>query len=236
MSSKDSIYEGLKYPIHKLEDGESVILKWPDLAVNAPIFSDASDLPQGLDPELLMKYLILMYTPGSPAIEQHQHLGKRKTWVLSELGIEPDPKTQTYIPAINDMVLMRSAGVRKKAVTFLRLQHPADWAIMCHAERELSELLETPMPTTVNEQGKEVLDVMEAQKKRALIEATRKQLIEAQNRILDGVRIASIEQAVHEFRAQSNLGIRIEEIVLMGFDNTKPHLQTADRIFPEVGN
>lgn len=226
MSSKDALYDGFKYPIHKLEDGESAIMRWPDLAACASIFADDSDLPPGLDPEFLMRYLILLYTPGSPAIDQHHHLGKRKTWVLSQLGVEPDKKTQEYEPHINNMILMRSGGVRKKMVTFLRLQHPTDWSIMCHAEQDLFELLERPMPAEPDD----------AAKQRKLIEDTRKQLIQAQERILEHVKIAGIENAVQSFRAQANLGIRMEEIVMMGFDNIKPHLQTADRLFPEVGN
>jgi hypothetical protein len=218
-----SLYSAFKYPIHTLRDGESAILAYRDLAQAATVFGSKEGMHPDLDPDFVMRYIILMYTPGTPAYDQHKDIGKRKTWVMSELNVMCR-EDGTYPPQYNELLTLSSPGVRKKVATFLRLQHPTDWAIMCEAEERLYALIESESPKELNQ----------AVTRGKLIEDARKRLEEATERIAKYDASLALEITIHEFRAQLGLGIRIEEIVSLGLDNIKPHLQNKDVIFPDV--
>ena len=74
MNKKD--YAKMKYNFHSLKKGES-IFDLGDLSPFKDVFSvqteEESDL--GLDPEFVMKYVILMNSIGSPFIEKYPRLG-----------------------------------------------------------------------------------------------------------------------------------------------------------------
>jgi hypothetical protein len=130
-------YAKLKYPIHLLKKGESVF----DLSDIKPLrkqFEEQTGLEQeiGLDPEFVMKYIILMNAYGSPAIEKYPHLGKRKTWVLSELDVHPNANNK-YEDKYNYLTLNKIPEILMKIQLFRSIQKPVDFAIMLHAEEEL---------------------------------------------------------------------------------------------------
>lgn len=186
------IFENFKYDIHKIKDGESAILRWPDIAAYSEIFL-APDID--IDPEIVMRYMILMYCTGSPAYLQHNHAGKRKTLVMKWLEINADPDG-TY-PIYNDMLMVRGEGIRKRFVTFLMIQNSMDWAIMEHARAQMEELLTAE---TVISGG--MIDVVEQQKKTKLIDDTKKQIESSMMRILSMEKTAAMENSVEWYVAQ----------------------------------
>lgn len=199
MKIPNNYLDGFKYRIDKLKPGESVILKWPEIAAYSHIFG-ADNL--GYDIEIAMKYIILMYTPGSPCYRQHPVLTKRKTFVMSILGVEANEKGE--YPEYTDMLLLRSDAIRSRVAAFLMIQHDVDWTIMCHAEEELYSLittkLEEPDPKTVLE-------------RRKLIEETRSQFEDAKKRITEADQSRAVWDAIDTFRAAATLKLRPEERV-----------------------
>lgn len=199
MKIPPKLLEGFKYPLHKLKDGESAIFKWPDIAAYADVFC-ADDI--SCDHETVMRYLILMYTPGSPAVLQHPHIGKRKTWVMELLGEEPD-ESGRYVD-YNDMLLIRGDGMRNRFVTFLMIQHSSDWSFMVHAQEELEYLMRLT-PTT---------DPDEGMKRRKHMEETRKQIEACVDRITAADKSRALQDGIEWFRAQRSLKIRPEERIM----------------------
>lgn len=192
------LLEGFKYPIHKLKSGESAILKWPDIAAYADVFLE-DDLDAGVDPEVVMKYIILCYTPTSPLVNQHPHIGKRKTQVMKLLDVVCDENG--HYGDYNNVLLLRGDGIKNRVVTFLKIQHHLDYTIYVHAAEELDEILRLRTPT----------DPEDAMKRRKLIEETRSQMEDAMDRITTHDKSKSLEDSVQYFTAQRVLPIRIEQ-------------------------
>jgi hypothetical protein len=74
-------YQKIKYRIDKVSASDQVIFKFPDLMQFANIFASENGLPSNLTADFVMRYIILMYSPGSPGIEIYPMLSKRKTWI-----------------------------------------------------------------------------------------------------------------------------------------------------------
>lgn len=179
-----------------MKDGESAILSFPDLTAYSDVFTSA-DIT--CDHEVMIRYLILMYTPGSFAISQHNNPGKRKTYVMSLLGVEPD--SEGKYPEYNDLLLIRTDGVRRAFVTFLMIQGSMDWAYMMHAVEELELLMQMP-PSIDPDIGK---------KRRSQMEECRTQIEEAMGRITAAEKSRVVSDSIEWFRAQRTLKIRPEE-------------------------
>lgn len=199
MNIPTNYLQGFKYRIDELQPRESIFLKWPEIAAFSDIFG-AENLEY--DIEVAMKYIILMYTPGSPCYRQHPVLPKRKTFVMSILGIEPDDKGE--YPEYTDMLLLKSDEIRSRVAAFLMIQHDVDWTIMCHAEEELYSLITTK---TESPDPKTVLD------RRKLIEETRSQYEEAKKRITEADHSRAAWDAIDVFRATITLNLRPERRV-----------------------
>lgn len=199
MKMPHNYLEGFKYRIDKLKPGESAILKWPEIASFSHVFG-ADDL--GYDREIAMRYIILMYTPGSPCYRQHPVLSKRKTFVMSILGVDANDRGE--YPEYTDMLLLKSDAIRERVACFLMIQHDVDWTIMCHAEEELYSLITSKVQ---DPDPKTLLD------RRKLIEETRSQFEEAKNRIMEADQSHALWQAIDTFRAAMSLRLRPEERV-----------------------
>jgi hypothetical protein len=198
MALSPKTLEGFKYPLHKVKPGESAILKWPDIAAYADVFA-AEDLDEGVDAETVLKFIILCYTPSSPLVKSHPHIGKRKTECMKLLDIPMDENG--HFGPYNDILLLRSEGIRKRVMAFLKIQHHVDYTIYVHAAEELEIILE--QRTAANAE--------EAMKRRKLIEETRFQMEEAMSRIIQHDNSRTLEDAVQYFTAQRVLPIRLEQ-------------------------
>jgi hypothetical protein len=208
MKHTKAYFDGFKYRLDKLKEGESAIYAWPEIAEYANVFAE-DDMH---DPETVMRYIILMYTPNSPVYKAEPgHLAKRKTNAMAILGIEPEP--DGAYPEYNDMLLLRSDGMRRRVALFLMIQHSMDWQIMCHAEEELYKL----MTEDFNHR-----DPTDAKARRVLIEETREQFQNAKERIMDADNTRAVEDAVDWFRANNRKMMRIEERIAEGVVHVLP--------------
>lgn len=223
MDSK--LYTKMKYRVDKISASENVIFKFPELSQNANVFASEIDLPQNLTADFVMRYIILMYSPGSPGIDIYPMLSKRKTWALRELGVEPNIDG-SFPTEYNELLLNKNLACRAKIVLFLRLQQPEDWAIMIRAEEMLYDLLAMDLPVEPTDQKSHIGN----------IESLRKQLSESRERFMQGEISKALENDITKFLAQDNLGIKPEEYMMFAPKGVLPHNAKADQLFPEVGN
>ncbi len=231
MNKKD--YAKMKYNFHSLKKGES-IFDLGDLSPFKDVFSvqteEESDL--GLDPEFVMKYVILMNSIGSPFIEKYPRLGQRKTEVMKELGVEADNKG-SYPPQYDLLLRSQIPTVVRKISVFRTLQKPTDFAIMLSAEEELHTLLAPSPEGEVNE-----LTMADSLKKRQLVTILREQYEEARQKLVDFTTDLMEQLDIEKFVAQSSLGIRQEETInimaKIGFK--EPKYAKASILFPEADN
>lgn len=218
-------YKRIKYPIHTLKEDRGVFL-YPDLLPHKEVF-EAVSYP-GLDPAFELKYLILMYSPGSPSFDEHKHVSKRKTWVLSELGITPDEK-HVFSDAINYMLLNQLPIHNRKSSIFRSLQYPMDFQIMLHAEENLTKWLEFS-----DTEDYKKMPVDDALKLRKLIDEYRKQYEESKERFLAGHQKVTEEWETDLFVAQSMNQLRNESLIDILPKPFVPANARANMIFPEV--
>jgi len=218
-------YSKIKYPIHKLKNDQD-IFEYPDLLPFKEIFVQESF--RGLDPIVEMKYMILMYSPGSPAFDEHKHYGKRQTWVLRELGIEPNEKDK-YPDAINYMLLCKIPSHNRKCSLFRSLQYPLDFQIMVNAEHNLNKWLE--FSDTDDYKNLPIADALDLRK---LIEEFRKQYEDSKQRFLHGHGKVTEEWETDLFIAQTVNELRNEYLISALPKVFPPKDAKANMIFRDV--
>lgn len=200
MPIPEKLLSGFKYRIDLLKPGESAILKWPEIAANEEVFI-AEDIGE-CDPEVVLKYLILCYTPDSPVVLQHPNaIGKRKTLALELLDIEPDIDGKYGI--YNPMMLVRGDGMRRRLAVYLSLQHSVEWAILSDAQTELESVIES-RPSEV---------IQESIKRRELIENLRITIKNSLDRITEYEDSKALQESILYFTSQRSIKIRPEEVM-----------------------
>jgi hypothetical protein len=217
-------YDGIAYPFHKLKAGVSVLEAYKDLA-EIPIFHVTDGLPNGLDNEFVMRYIILMYAKGSPAIDKFPHMGRRRSWVMLELGV-PMNEDKTFPKEYDVLLLNKNALILQKKCAFLSLQNPSSWQIWLNATEQLHDLLQTEVPSDPKVAGERV----------KLINELNSQIEYHRDRVKQHETSMAIENALQTFMAVTLQGLRPEEMVMMNIKVVPPHKVKADTIFPEVGN
>jgi hypothetical protein len=214
----------LKFDFYSLKEGESVIDAYQVLS-EIPVLKDTKGLPDDVDNELLIRYYILMYCKGSFAIENYPHEGKRKTWILRELGILPHGVNEPSA-GWNEVLMNQNRSALQKAAVILTLESPQAWGTMLKASEELYMLNTLPFPTDDREANERIKRVNGLN---TLIEESKKTVLEFDKSVL-------LESALTEFKAYTTLGLRPEERVMDMRKSVKPHETKADMIFKEVRN
>jgi hypothetical protein len=196
-------YTRLKYRIDQVGEGESVIMRFDDLRKYAPIFAHQGDMPTGLDPEFVMRYIILMYSPGTPAVEIPE-LNKRKAWVLGQLNVRPDAN-KNLPDYVNGLLGNRYRSVVEKIVLFLRINRNMDWAILVAAEQKQSDLIAQMFAPKD--------DVREEKTLQEAIQLNKTLYEQHLEKFLDGEKSKELSEGVTQYLAEENLGIDPESYI-----------------------
>lgn len=220
-------FDQMRIPIHQLEPGESVLLKFREFSEQSDVYMK-NDLPVGVDPEFVAMFVVLMFDPGSPAREYHNY-GKRVTWCFERLGLVPD-ETGLYKGYIGDAVgLCRSQGVLRRVVSFLTTLHDVDYVEMQHSWIELSKLYEELHQMGFSGDPKVV------KTKNEILAMVKKRFKEAEAAVSENHIHYTITMGINEFRAQTSLGIRPEEVVFTSIPMLRmPHEMDVDAFMPDV--
>jgi hypothetical protein len=179
----------------------------------------------GLDNEVVMRYIIMMYALGSGYIDSYPKIGKRKTKIMEMLNIAPN-KENKYDRNVSDMLANKNRLILKKIAAFLTLQCSSDWAIMLKSQEDLEEVLSMKLPEDPTKQVA----------RQKAIEDIRKQIEECKKRMLENDKSKILEQEVSEFVAYATLGLRVEERVMQNYKVEKPHQAKGGKIYSEVGD
>lgn len=195
----------MKYRVDTLSENESVVNKYPDLWKHAGVFANPQGLPDGITYEFCIRYLCLVYGPGSPGITLYPELAKRKDWALRFLNITPN-ENKEYPRGVNDVALFKNEAFRRMTIMFLRLQHSEDWSLARTQEMRYYNLLQKSL--------EDVAEIKEAKTLQEAISMCREELVNARERILMGETSQELSGELMQFLADENLGIMPEEYMV----------------------
>lgn len=80
----------MKYRVDILPETTKCVDAFPDIGDLAHIFDNDEDLPEDVDPDKVVRYLIYMYAPNTPLTLQIPDINKRKAWALKAVNIDAD--------------------------------------------------------------------------------------------------------------------------------------------------
>lgn len=113
-------FDLMMYNVMEIPDGTSVIDAFPEFKIYNE-FSDTLELEeQGVDVDLLMRYIILLYDHHSP-LKQHANLIKRKLEAAQMAGFETN--SEGYFEEVVDAAMKGlNPLVNKMIIRFCRMQ------------------------------------------------------------------------------------------------------------------
>lgn len=191
----------LKYQVHKYD--EDIVSNFPDLNNFRVVFTP-ENLPEPLDPDLVLKYLVLMYDPGSPG-QSIPDLKRRRVWAMQVLNHEPP-----YPESIDDMLRWKIKEVNKMATMFLFIVGGEKYAIWKQAEAEMLEIIESKVEYNGNDID-EVKTYAEIQKiKRANLSAAAEMLEQSRSEFLQGEKSLELDRELTTFTLLDTLGLEPE--------------------------
>jgi len=198
-------FSKLKYRVDQIPDNKSVVMHYPDLGRMAHVFSDQGDMPNELTPDFVMRYLILMYAPGSPFVSDFSELKSRKAKVLGFLNVSVEGKNS--LPAhYNNLIAFKYTSVVQKAVLLLRLCKNHEWALLRAAE-EKQFLLLSQMFTKFD-------DVQDEKRLQDAIKANMEMLKTLKDSIIEREKSVELDEGVSQYLAEENLGIDPETYIV----------------------
>ncbi len=113
---KANDFDALAYNIHGLQKSTNLLHHFPELA---KIESFRTSKLQGLDKNLVIRYIILAYDRNSPAeiITDYQ---KKKMWCAMYAGFQPYPVSGLFEKPVDEMLKGKNEQVNQMIISFLR--------------------------------------------------------------------------------------------------------------------
>jgi len=191
----------LKYPFHKYED--DIVSNFADLNSFRVIFTP-ENLPSPITADLALKYVILMYDPGSPG-QSIPDLKRRRVWAMQTLNFEPP-----YDEAIDDMLRWKIVPVNKMATVFLYIIGGEKYAVWKQAEVEMLEIIESK----IEYNGDDIAEVEKYTKiqqlRRTNLTLAAETLEKARHEFLQGEKSLELDRELTTFTLMDTLGLEPE--------------------------
>lgn len=213
--ASNSEFSSCKYDIHLMKHGEKCLDRYADLRIFGNVFNK-KDLHKNIDPEFVMKFLILCYTPSSPFVKEFSSdLKTRKTKVLNYLGIENNAQ---LTKEIQDVVTLKHVGVCSRWIMFLRIQCNEDWTYLVNAQERYNKLLEESVQISRKKDKKtgddlDDLDAMEEKRKNEMLSGVRKQIKEGMDAFLAGEKSKILDEFVNFSLLSESCNIMPEQYI-----------------------
>lgn len=205
----------MKYRVDAIPMETPIVSVYPELKRYPQLSSDL--FLNGLDGELVTRYLLCLFSKGSPFVEEYPDLLKRKGAILRFLNIVPDEKNQ--LPKeIVDMTSYNNPAVLLRAVILLRITKSHDWAIARACEEKQAQLLEKMLEPSD--------DVNAEYKVQQTLELNKRQLEDSLSKILAQENAAKLQEGIMQFMADESLGIKPEEYM--------DYFANHGTVFPEI--
>lgn len=163
------------YNIEAIPDGDSVVAHFSDLQLLAHVFAREDDLPEGVDPDKVMRYLIYMFSPNTPLRAYFPDINNRKRYVLQRLNISADEGVET--DGYGQMCLMNKPWIIERFIAFTRLHCSEDYAIMATAELRIHALMKKLMEAEIDKSNDDTNYQKGLESWRATINECRKRIM-----------------------------------------------------------
>lgn len=193
--------DSLKYQFHKYD--KDIVSNFPELNSFRKVFTPDS-LPDPLDYDFVLKYIILMYDPGSPG-QSIPDLKRRRVWAMQVLNHEPP-----YPESIDDMLRWKIKEVNKMTTMFLFIVGGEKYAIWKQAECEMLEIIESKVEYNGDDldETKKYADIQKI--KRDNLTAASKALEQSRTEFLQGEKSLELDRELTTFTLLDTLGLEPE--------------------------
>lgn len=209
-------FSKMKYRVDLIPDNKNVTDIYPIFA-RIPLLVSPLRLPEGLTADFVLRYILLLFGQGSPFIEEITDLTKRKSAVLKFLKVQTNEKNE-YPESIVKMMSYSNESVLHRVVTVLRLCRSEDWSLAMACEQKHYDLIAQKF--LPREDIKDEKTLSEA------INLNLESLVSSREKVLAGENARIVQEAVMQFLADENLGIRPEEYMDV--------FEVKKTVFPEV--
>lgn len=198
-------YSKMAYPIEDVPMGKSVVEKFSDLSTQADVFMREDDLPEGVDGDIVMRYLIYMFSPNSPVVAAFPDIQKRKQFVLNKLGVTANESEENgNVPdGYGEMCLMKSEWIIDRFIAFSSLHASEDYSIANMAAIQIQAMQRGLMTTPITR-------ATDYKAYSDGLENWRKTLVEARQRIMQDENSITLQRAVTFTIRSQALGIQPE--------------------------
>jgi len=211
-------YGPMAYYIEDVPEGESVVEKFPDLLAKADVFCREDDLPEGVDGDKVMRYLIYMFSPNTPLRIDIPDMNIRKNFALNKLNIEADELGE--IPSgYSEMCMMNSEWIINRFMTFTRFFRSIAYEKLAIAEVRNFQLATYMLTSKIDKSSD---DKNFQQGRKGWYEDIKESLAE----IMDGESSKRLEEEIVFKVKMESLGIRPEEFTRFYKDNKM--------VFPDI--
>src|SRR5690606_12903526 len=166
------------------------------------IFAREDDLPEGVDADKVMRYLIYMFAPNTPLRAYFPDIHNRKRYVLKRLGISADEDVPT--DGYGQMCLMNQPWIIERFIAFTRLHCSEDYAIMATAELRINALMRKLMEAEIDKSS----DDTNYQKG---LESWRATIAECRKRIMQDESSIALQRSITFSVKAETLGLKPEE-------------------------
>lgn len=209
-------YSRIAYPIEGIPDDEQVIEKFPDLLSKADVFC-RDDVPEGVDTDKVLRYLIYMYAPGTP-LDEIPDIPARKNYVLKKLGIM-EGDDEDVLSGYGEMCAINKPWIVERFITFTSFHCSIDYGIMHTAMIRVQTIQKALLTAEIDKST----DDSNYQKG---LEGWRVKYEEARERITKGEQSVILQRAMNFMISAKTLGISPEEFSRVWREKKE--------IFPEV--
>jgi hypothetical protein len=215
MNAKDFV--SCKYDIHLIQKDQLCVDRYPDLGLFREIFMK-KDLPKGLDPDFVLRFLILTYTPSSPFVkERTSDLPTRKTKVLEFLGIT---KQDQVTKKIEQLAMLSHIGIAHRWVTFLRIQANQDWIYLVQSQERYFNLIAEVNKLNTKGEGN-VVDPLDEVRKTEAVSKLRHEITKSMNDFMAGERSKILEEIVSFSLMSDSFNIMPENYIRVWAETNK---------------
>lgn len=197
-------YSRIRWNIEDIPEHENVIEKFKDLMACGHVFMDEDNLPQDVNPDKVLRFLILMYSPNTP-IRDIPDQRRRKQYVLNKLNLIDGESVST---GYKQMCEMQEPWIVSRFLTFTRLFSNLEYRSIAVCEERMTKLEEFMMTSSIDK----ATDDTNLSKGRA---ALRAEIQESINTITQHENSQLAKEMVMFSVVQQNMGLSPEDAVYL---------------------
>lgn len=207
-------FSKIAYNIEDIPEHEDVLDRFSDLALQSHVFGRSDDLPDGVSADKVLRYIIYMFSPGTPVTSAFADIDKRKKYVLFKLNIDLEE-----MPYYAGMCLMNEPWAVDRYIAFMQMQCSEDFGVFSSALIMMTNIQREMLVTKFDK----TTDFKNLQ---GGLESWRDTAVSARERLMHDESSLVLQKAITFSATASGLGIQPEEYTRVWRDKKE--------IFPDV--